>query len=506
MNLITQLMVSMLVCAVLVIAAYGQNRAMGIFENHLDVGDNVKNAGSVSYDEQRQEYTITGSGVNMWFAEDQMRFLWKSIQGDFIVRAQVKFVGDGEDPHRKIGWTVRNNLDTGSPMVNASLHGDGLTSLQYRTEQDSMTQQVVSPDSSGNVIQLERRGNDYYMSTAKFGEPFTTVKLEGVNLRNEVFVGIYVCSHNPDVIEKAIFSNVRIVKPAWKDLEPYRDYLGSHMELMDVATGHRKILFSSAHSIQAPNWTPDGRTMIYNSNGFLYKYDFVSQLISQLNTGFAINNNNDHILSFDGKHIAISHHNAADNNASTIYTLPIEGSDNPEQITPSGVGASYLHGWSPDKKNLIYTANRKDQWDIYKINIDEKKEIQLTDLKTLDDGSEFGPDGNIYFNSTRTGPMKIWRMREDGSEQTQLTFDEYNDWFPHVSPDRKWIVMLSYMPDMQADQHPFYQQVYLRIMPFTGGTPKIIAYLYGGQGTINVPSWSPDSKFITFVSNTVTVQ
>ena len=124
----------------------------------------------------------------------------------------------------------------------------------------------------------------------------------------------------------------------------------------------------------------------------------------------------------------------------------------------------------------------------------------------MDDGPEYTQNGSIFFNSARTGTMKIWRMKDDGSEQTQVTFDEYNDWFPHISPDGKWIVMLSYMPEINAAEHPFYKHVYLRLMPVTGGKPKIIAYVYGGQGTINVPSWSPDSKYITFVSNTATVQ
>jgi WD40 repeat protein len=494
------------ICGIFPISLYAQG-SLGIFDNHQDVGKNVKNPGSAKYDVQTQEYTITGSGINMWGSEDQMHYVWKSIQGDFIVRAHIRFIGDGVDPHRKAGWTIRNNFDTGSPMVNASLHGDGLTSLQFRRTKDAITEQVISPDSSGNVIQLERRDGVYYMSTAKFGEPFTTVKIDSINLRNEVFAGIYVCSHNQDVYETAVFSNVRIVKPPKQGYIPYTDYIGSHMELMDVNSGHREILFSSAHSIQAPNWTPDGKTLIYNSNGYLYNYDMDSKAISMLNTGFAVNNNNDHILSLDGKDIAISNHSAENNGVSTIYTLPISGNDNPQRITPLGAGASYLHGWSPDKKDLIYTAHRKDQYDIYKINLNDKKEIQLTNLKTLDDGSEFSPDGKyIYFNSARTGTMQIWRMNSDGSEQTQLTSDEFNDWFPHVSPDGKWIVMISYLPEVNAADHPFYKQVYLRLMPVDGGKPKVIAYLFGGQGTINVPSWSPDSKKITFVSNSDTIQ
>ena len=115
----------------------------------------------------------------------------------------------------------------------------------------------------------------------------------------------------------------------------------------------------------------------------------------------------------------------------------------------------------------------------------------------------FRPDGKyIYFNSTRSGLMQIWRMKPDGSGQAQITDDEFNNWFPHISPDGKWIMMISYLKgDVAPDDHPFYKQVYLRVMPVGGGKPKVVAYVYGGQGTINVPSWSPDSKRIAFVSN-----
>lgn len=438
----------------------------------------------------------------MWFGADQFHYLWKSIQGDFILRAEFEFLGEGVDPHRKVGWIVRNNLRGDAPHVNASVHGDGLTALQYRKTTGGDTEEVQSEATGPNVIQLERRGDTWIMSTAVFGEPFESVQISDVSLRNEVFVGLYICAHNPDAIERAIFRNVRIVQPAGDDLQTYRDYLGSRMEVMDVATGHRRVLFSSAHSIQAPNWTTDGQFLIYNSNGYLYRYDLQSGAIDPLNTGFANRNNNDHVLSFDGQMLAISHHDEADEGRSAIYVLPTAGSDEPDRVTKPGFGASYLHGWSPDKKSLVFTGERKGKYDIYKVAIETGEEIQLTDTKGLDDGPEYDPAGEfIYFNSNRTGTMQLWRMQPDGSEPTQLTFDEYNDWFPHISPDGQWIVFLSFPPEVPSGDHPFYKRVMLRLMPVSGGEPKVIAYLYGGQGTINVPSWSPDSKRIAFVSN-----
>ncbi len=478
-----------------------QSNPLGIFIDHQDIGA-VKHAGNVSYHSADQEYLIEGSGANMWFADDQFQFLWKSIQGDFILRAKVSFVGNGDDPHRKLGWMVRENFHADAKHVNASMHGDGLVSLQYRKEAGGDTEEVSSTDNLPDIIQLERKGNTFIMGTAKMGQPLVKVALEDFELDNEVFVGLYVCSHNPDVVEKAIFSNVRIVKPFDDSKEQYENYIGSNLEILDVESFERKVIATSSHSVQAPNWTLDGKALIYNSNGYLYSFDLKSQKITMVNTGFANRNNNDHVLSFDGKQIAISHEDDEDNGDSAIYTLPIEGSSEPVRITKKGLGASYLHGWSVDAKSLLFTGSRNDQYDIYSVDIASGEETQLTNTPGLDDGPEFDPAGEfIYFNSNRTGTMQLFRMKADGSAVQQLTFDELNDWFPHISPDGKKIVFVSFGTDVESGDHPFYKHVYLRMMSVEGGEPKILSYVYGGQGTINVPSWSPDSKKVAFVSN-----
>lgn len=499
----------LLPCLLILIVAFAvslthqQSHDLGIFENTLDIG-NVTQEGSASYNPKTGEYTLIGSGENMWFDSDEFRYLWATVQGDFILRAEVEFVGEGVDPHRKIGWTVRNTLSPNSAMVNAAVHGDGLPSLQYRKTAGAETMENVSSDSLPNVVELSRIDGTFIMKTAKKGEPFTIVEVADVELRNEVFAGIYISAHNEDAVEKAVFRNVRITKPAPADLVPYRQYLGSRLEVLDIDTGIQKVLYTSEHSIQAPNWTVDGERLIYNSNGYLYNYWLDDGKIDLLNTGFATNNNNDHVLSFDGTQLAISHHNPEDNNYSTIYMLPVVGSDHPKQVTQSGLGASYLHGISPDNQTVLFTGNRNGKYDIYAADVNTMEETQLTDTPGLDDGSEYSPDGKyIYFNSNRTGTMQIWRMEADGSNPTQLTFDEnFNDWFPHISPDGNKMVFISYGTDVASGDHPFYKNVTLRMMPVEGGDPEIIAYLYGGQGTINVPSWSPDSKKIAFVSNT----
>jgi Tol biopolymer transport system component len=472
----------------------------GSFSGFVHIG-NPEQKGKVDFNGETETYTLEGASGNMWFDRDDFHFLYKKLKGNFILHARVEFIGEGTEPHRKVGWMIRHSLESNSPHINAVVHGDGLTSLQFRKTPGGMTEEVKSAASAPNIIQLERKGNTYIMSVARHGEPFTTTTFTDLSLGDDVYVGLFLCSHNEAATEKALVRNVRITIPAKDDLVPYREYIGSHIEVMDIENGFRKILHSEPGSLQAPNWTTDGKTLIYNKEGLLYNFNLQTNTPSVLNTGFANRNNNDHVISFDGKQIAISHHSASDSGKSIIYTLPITGGE-PKRVT--ALGPSYLHGWSPDGKYLLYTADRQNNYDIYKIPSKGGKEIRLTNAPGLDDGSEYSPDGKyIYFNSVRSGLMQLWRMRPDGSKQEQLTFDEYNNWFPHISPNGKWIVFLSYMKDVSPDDHPFYKHVYLRMMPVSGGTPKVLAYLYGGQGTINVPSWSPDSKQIAFVSNSV---
>jgi regulation of enolase protein 1 (concanavalin A-like superfamily) len=476
-----------------------QDKPLGLFDNHTDIGK-VEIPGTAIYNPYIQEYTIEGSGKNIWFDSDQFHYLWKKVSGDFILTAKIEFVGKGVEPHRKIGWMVRQSLDTSSAHISTVIHGDGLTSFQYRRAKGNNMEEIRSDITAPGIVQLERKGNTFIMSVARFGETFTTSEISYISLDDEVYVGLFVCAHNPKVTEKAIFRNVQIVFPAKAGFIPYTDYIGSNLELMDIESGIRKIIYQSPYSIQAPNWTPDGKTLIYNSKGLLYRFDLASNKSTELNTDFANNNNNDHVLSFNGKMIGISHHSVDDNHNSIVYTLPVEGGK-PVRVTPQG--PSYLHGWSPDGKYLIYTGGRNNSYNIYKISVDGGEETQLTSAKGLDDGSEYTPDGRyIYFNSNRTGKMQIWRMQSEGSNQEQVTNDEYNNWFPHISPDGKWIVILTFPKDIDSGDHPFYKHVYIRLMPASGGHPKVIAYLYGGQGTINVPSWSPDSKKIAFISNT----
>ncbi|HEX2781450.1 MAG TPA: hypothetical protein VHM30_18245 [Gemmatimonadaceae bacterium] len=478
-----------------------QRRALGAFDGEADVGS-PRHRGSSTYDAARQRYTIAGSGQNMWADHDDFHLVWKRMSGDFILTTRAQLLGKGAEAHRKLGWTIRTSLATGSPHVTAAVHGDGLAALQFRRSEGAATEEVRSTVAAPDVIQLERRGSAFIMSVARFGDTLTTTRVDSIPLGDSVYVGLFVCAHTDSVVERGLFRDVRITVPAPADLVPYRQYLASNLETMDVATGERRILYRAPGSIQAPNWTRDGRALIYNGDGKLYRFDLASGKPRVIDTGFATNNNNDHVISFDGRTLAISNHSSADSGHSIVYTMPLRGGT-PKRVTARG--PSYLHGWSPDGRHLVYVGERGGEFDIYRIAATGGEEERLTTTPGLDDGPEYSPDGKyIYFNSVRSGTMQIWRMRPDGSEPEQLTNDGFNNWFPHVSPDGKQIVFISFPSDVSPSDHPFYKHVLLRLMPANGGPPKVIAYLYGGQGTINVPSWSPDGKKIAFVSNTNT--
>ena len=497
MKISTLLLFATLFCQSLSI--FAQN-TMGIFEQSADVGP-VLHKGKTEYDGNTQTYRLSGSGANIWFTKDEFHYAYKPVKGNVILQCRGKLLGKGVDPHRKFGWMVRSGLDSSAAMVAATVHGDGLTAIQYRKRAGANIEEVKSPVNLPDVIQLERRGRSFFLSVARFGEPFWTVEVPDFDLPETLYAGLFVCAHNKDMTESAEFDNVRIVIPAKADFRPYRDYIGSHIETLDVETGQRKVLFSHPKSLQAPNWTPDDKAFIYNSEGLIYRFDLAVGKPEVLNTDFVKHNNNDHVLSFDGKMLGLSSSSGAPGQGSLIYTVPIDGGK-PKLITP--IGPSYLHSWSPDGKWLTYTGGRNIIYDIYKVKATGGKEINLTNTPGLDDGSEYSPDGKyIYFNSSRSGNMQLWRMKANGKALEQLTDDVYNNWFPHISPDGQWIVFLSYLPDVPPDEHPFYKHVYLRKMPVAGGKPTVIAYFYGGQGSINTPSWSPDGKRVAFVSNSV---
>lgn len=465
---------------------------IGIFENATDIGK-IDLKGSSEFLADKGQYRITGSGKNIWFAEDAFQFLHKKVSGDLVFSMDVGWEAESKEPHRKACAMVRQTLDEDSPYVDVAVHGDGLIELQYRMTKGATTLAARTPILAPATVKLERDGDVFTVSASKSGGPFQPVGAVSVTMPDPVFVGIAVSAHNSANLETALISNVSLTSRV--PTEGEKRVRETSLETVDIESGERKIIYRDQTLFEAPNWSSDNKLFYLNRQGLIWTLPVEGGSLTQLDTGSVIRNNNDHGLSNDGKWLALS--SGSGEGGSRIFVVPVTGGE-PREITPTG--PSYWHGWSPDDKTLIYCAKRNDNFDVYSIPAAGGAETRLTDAVGLDDGCEYTPDGSkIYFHSERDGPAKIWRMNPDGSAQERITSDEaYADWFPHPSPDGKWIAFVSF--DKSVKGHPYDRNVVIRLMPMEGGKPRIIATLFGGQGTINVPSWSPDSKRIAFVS------
>ena len=546
-----------------------------VFSDHRDIGT-VLHRGDARFGPPYHTYTLTASGENIWGTSDAFHFAWqKSTGGDVSLSAEISFLGKGVNPHRKAVLMLRQTLDADSPYVDAALHGSGLVALQYRETPGGITTEIETmapiyrhnlPSSSvtGNMaalakaaqedraaavksggngraeadvtpldatapirIQIMKRGAYAYLYMAL--KPDSPLVPSGaaipVPFSGPFYVGIGLSSHEKDVVEQAVFSNVQLtpsygVAPTWiKVPSDAKKELYSTLETVAIDSTIRTIKHVEKARFEAPNWTRDGVQLLFNRDGRIWRFPaavpepvaagaqspaaFAAEAID---TGFATRCNNDHGISPDGTQLVISD-NSQDTHDSLVYVLPVSGQAGgvasggaPRRVTKNS--PSYWHGWSPDGKTLAFVGQRNGDFDIYTVPANATNtsdETRLTTAKGLDDGPEYTPDGQwIYFNSERTGHMQIWRMHPDGSAQEQVTHDDWNNWFPHFSPDGKWMVMLSY--DKSVTGHPENKDVQLRLISMSDGKITVLARLFGGQGTINVPSWAPDSKKLAFVS------
>jgi Tol biopolymer transport system component len=270
--------------------------------------------------------------------------------------------------------------------------------------------------------------------------------------------------------------------------------LRSSVEIYDLPTRTSRVVWQTEELFEAPNWSPDGTYLMLNCDGLMYRLSPSGEPDPQLvDTGFAKLCNNDHGISPDGASIAIS--DKVEFDKSAIYILPAAGGV-PKLVTKNL--PSYWHGWSPDGKRFTYCGIRNDVFDIYTIAIDGSDETRLTFGEGRNDGPDYSPDGQwIYFNSSRSGRMQIWRVPAGGGTAERITDSPYGDWFPHPSPAGDKIVFVSY--DGDIFDHPRDLEVQVRLMDPDGSNVETLFELFGGQGTMNSPNWSPDGKQFAYV-------
>jgi hypothetical protein len=464
----------------------------GIFEGHTDVGV-VQPPGSVQFDGARHAYRITASGENIWGTTDAFHYVWKKVSGDWSLEGEIAFATTTGEPHKKAVLMFRQSLDADSAYADAAVHASGLTSLQWREEKGAATHEVQANISGPRRVRITKSGSYFYLFVAGDGEELhpsgASMK---VVLTEPFYAGIGVSAHNKNAIETAEFTQVQLTAVAPASGQPR---LYSTLETITVASTDRRVTYTAPGRFEAPNWTKDN-LLIFNGEGRLHRIPADSGKPETIDTGFANRLNNDHVLSPDGAFIGISDQSQPPRE-SRIYIVPA-GGGTPRKITENA--PSYLHGWSPDGKTLAFCGERGGNYDVYSVPVVGGPETRLTTAEGLDDGPEFSPDGqHIYFNSVRTGLMQIWRMKPDGSGQEQVTPDDgYNNWFPHLSPDGRQMVLLTYEKGVSG--HPEDKEVMLRLMTLATGKITVLTRLFGGQGTINVPSWSPDGKRLAFVS------
>jgi len=487
---------------------------LGVFTASQDIGTpSTIGSGSATYDPARRTYVVAGGGENMWGAADHFQFVWKKVSGDVMLDAWVEFVATSlasgtPDPHRKACLLIRQTLDSDSVYADAAVHGDGLTSLQWRDEKGGATREVQATVTGPKRIRLEKRGHYVSMSVAgASGDLEPAGGSARIELAGDFYVGLGVSAHNTARLETAQFTNVELTPPP----SVARTTLINTLETISLRSRDRRVVYVATQPgrIEAPNWFPDKSNMLYfNSGGKLYRVQADPpgtprhpnrlKLPEQVDLGFLTRINNDHGVTLDGSLWAISDQSQTidGQRPSLIYTVPVAGGA-PTLVTK--LGPSYFHGWSPVGKTLTYCALRNGNYDVYTIPVGGGEETRLTTAAGKDDGPEYSPDGQyIYFNSDRMGTMQIWRMRADGSQPEQITHDETENWFPHVAPNNQTLVFLTY-PKGSGD-HPANRDVALRVMDLKSRKVDVLAKLFGGQGTINVASWSPDSQYLAFVS------
>jgi len=479
-------------------ASSGPERPLGIFESQSDVGV-VHPGGTASFDAASGMYTIASSGANLWSTTDGFHLVWAKVSDDLSLTADIELAppAAGSNPHRKALLMLRQTLDADSMYADVAVHGSGETALQYRRNKGDTTQDIAFDLGAPKTMRLEKRGDTITLFVSMKGEPLhhagASIKL---HFAEPFYAGLGVCAHQDGAVEKATFAHVEL-KPLVARRSPPPMALYSTLQTIAIDNNARMayvILMGKGH-MEAPNWSKDGKTLIFNRDGRLWNVPVAGGEASAIDLGGATDCTGSHGLSPDGKWLAMTC-TTADHPGRRVYVIP-SGGGTPRMVTANP--NSYFHSWSPDGKTILFTRSTNGSLNIYAIPAEGGDEKALTTGTGTSDDPDYSPDGQyIYFNSDRAGGMQIFRMQPDGSQVEQMTFDERRNWTAHPSPDGKSVLILSYGSDVTG--HPANKDVTLRILDANTKKVRDLVEIVGGSGTDNVPNWAPDGAHFAFVS------
>ncbi len=287
------------------VAAQGSSNGLGIFEGQTDVGS-VTPPGKLAYDAGKDVYTIAAAGENLWSTVDAFHFVWKKVSGDVALTAEMNFPEStgNPNPHRKTVLMFRQTLDADGVYADAAQHGSGLMGLQYRRTKGATTQDIeLDLTSSPRRVRVEKRGDTITMFLSMGTEPLHQVGASiKMHFDEPFYAGIGVCSHNKDVVETATFAHVELT-PLTASAAPAQKVLYSTLQTIGIEDNFRRalVIASERGRMEAPNWSRDGKTLIFNRDGHIWTIPAEGGKATQLDTGAATKCTGSHGFSPDGK-------------------------------------------------------------------------------------------------------------------------------------------------------------------------------------------------------------
>jgi Tol biopolymer transport system component len=381
---------------------------------------------------------------------------------------------------------IRQSLDADSAYADAAVHGDGLTSLQTRDAKSAATHEIQASVTGPARVRISKRGEWFYMSVAgEGGELRPAGGWLKAAIEGTFYVGIGVCAHNKDAVERAVFSNVELTPPGQEALRPW-----STIETVTVASTDRRAVFTTEGYVGAPTWSPDGAALVFVEKERLWRVAASGGMPERIETGAGLVCSRSYGFAPDGRTLAFTARTRpGEQGLDQIYVMPAAGGK-VRRVTKES--PSRFSGWSPDGKMLIYSGERGGSTSVLTMPAKGGEETLLIQGAAE---AEYSPDGqHIYFSSLRGAEQQVWRARADGSGAEQVTTGPMINWSPHLSPDGKLLAFLSGLPNSRGE-------VQVRVMSLGDGGIRVMGSLWHWGAMMEAPCWSPDSKRLTFLSS-----